>query len=183
MNLAHSNLDITPIVGKDTGLLIRAFAATLEDENLLVQRSALDLLLQLLRLDSKTIKDANEEDRGIIMRAAYGVLLRRDLSLNRRLFTWLLGPTESSQTQDEFLRTHGLSLLVSTLKVGRFSSDQCQALRRRLAGRHAVTGGVLRVLTSVQDLPIAIGQVEDRQSAFQPTRRGCFVNDTIAGRG
>jgi hypothetical protein len=117
-SITNDEPDITSIVGQDTGLLIRAFAASLEDENLLVQRSALDLLLQSLPLDSKTVREANEENRRIIMRAAYSVVLRRDLSLNRRLYTWLLGSSESSQTQEEFFQKNALSLLVSTLKVG-----------------------------------------------------------------
>jgi hypothetical protein len=110
-------LDITSVVGNDTGLLIRAFAAALEDENLLVQRSALDLLLQSLSLDSKTLREANAEDLEIIMRAAYSVVLRRDLSLNRRLYTWLLGSAEATQAQEEFFSKYSLTLLASTLRV------------------------------------------------------------------
>jgi len=43
--------DIVPIVGPDIGLMIRAFASSLEDDNLLVQRGILDLLVTSLRLD------------------------------------------------------------------------------------------------------------------------------------
>lgn len=97
--------------------MIRAFAAALEDENLLVRRGALDLLLQSLRADSAAIKMAQAEDRTILMRAATSVVLRRDLSLNRRLYTWLLGPEEKSDHQITYLREHALELLSSTLKV------------------------------------------------------------------
>ncbi|CAK5264480.1 unnamed protein product [Mycena citricolor] len=55
------------------------------------------------------------DDRGILMRAATSVVLRRDLSLNRRLYTWLLGPDERSEVQMEYLRQHGLELLRRTL--------------------------------------------------------------------
>ncbi|KAF9566957.1 hypothetical protein CPC08DRAFT_758587 [Agrocybe pediades] len=108
--------DITDIVGKDIGLMIRAFASALEDENLLVRRAALDILLQSMRLDSHTIRKAQNEDRVILMRAATGVVLRRDLSLNRRLYTWLLGPDEKSDLQIKYLNNNGLELLSSTLK-------------------------------------------------------------------
>lgn len=109
--------DITAIVGRDIGLMIRAFAAALEDDNLLVRRSALDMLLQTMRIDSAAIKRAKPEDAAILMKAAVGVVLRRDLSLNRRLYTWLLGPDEKSEAQSAYLRQHALQLLSSTLKV------------------------------------------------------------------
>lgn len=97
--------------------MIRAFAAALEDENLLVRRSALDLLLQAIRIDGFAVRKAQAEDRAILMRAATGVVLRRDLSLNRRLYTWLLGTDERSESQIVFLREHALELLSGTLKV------------------------------------------------------------------
>ncbi|KAH7875407.1 Dopey, N-terminal-domain-containing protein [Lentinula edodes] len=112
----HGLEDITSIVGSDIGLMISAFAAALEDENLLVQRSALDLLLQSMRVDSSAVKQAQSEDRSILMRAAISVVLQRDLSLNRRLYSWLLGPGKKSEKQIEYLKDNALELLRSTLK-------------------------------------------------------------------
>ncbi|KAJ4470942.1 Dopey, N-terminal-domain-containing protein [Lentinula aciculospora] len=112
----HGLEDVTTIIGSDIGLMIRAFAAALEDENLLVRRSALDLLLQSLRVDSSAVKRAQADDRTILMRAAVGVVLRRDLSLNRRLYSWLLGPGEKSEKQIEYLKENALELLKNTLK-------------------------------------------------------------------
>lgn len=97
--------------------MIRAFASALEDDNLLVRRGALDLLLSSLRLDSNAFKKAQNDDRVILMRAATCVVLRRDLTLNRRISKWLLGPDEKSEQQIAYLREHGLELLRSTLKV------------------------------------------------------------------
>lgn len=48
--------DITTAVGRDVGLMIRAFSACLEDENLLVRRGALDLLVQSLKLHGGALK-------------------------------------------------------------------------------------------------------------------------------
>ncbi|KAI0639909.1 Dopey, N-terminal-domain-containing protein [Trametes polyzona] len=107
--------DITPIVGDDIGLMIRAFSAALEDDDLLVRRAALDILLQSLRIDGVAVKKAQADDRAILMRAATSVVLRRDLALNRRLYAWLLGPSESSQAQVEYYKAHSLELLRSTL--------------------------------------------------------------------
>jgi hypothetical protein len=98
--------------------MIRAFAAALEDDNLLVRRCALDLILQVLRLDGVPMQRSSNEDRIIIMRAATGVVMRRDLSLNRRLYTWLLGPDENGEQQIAYLRAHSLELLKTTLRVG-----------------------------------------------------------------
>ena len=97
--------------------MIRAFAAALEDENLLVRRGVLDVLLQTMRVDSIAIRKAQKDDRAILMRAATGVVLRRDLSLNRRLYTWLLGPDEKSDNQIAYLKENSLEFLSSTLKV------------------------------------------------------------------
>ncbi|THH09322.1 hypothetical protein EW145_g2101 [Phellinidium pouzarii] len=121
--------DIAPIVGRDIGLMVRAFAAALEDDNLLVQRGALDLLLQALRSDSAAYKHATPRDRALLMRAATGVVLRRDLSLNRRLFSWLLGPDEHVEKQGEYFRAHALELLLETLKDEMYnpSSDYSNA--------------------------------------------------------
>ncbi|KAI5120784.1 hypothetical protein M0805_002411 [Coniferiporia weirii] len=111
-----SSEDITPVVGRDIGLMVRAFAAALEDDNLLVQRGALDLLLQALRAESVALTHAPPCDRTLLMRAATGVVLRRDLSLNRRLFSWLLGPDENAEKQRDYFHSHALGLLVETLK-------------------------------------------------------------------
>ena len=109
--------DLATMLGHDVGLMIRAFAAAMEDDNLLVRRCALDLILQVLRLDGVPMQRSSHEDRIIIMRAATGVVMRRDLSLNRRLYTWLLGPDENAEQQIAYLRSHSLELLKTTLRV------------------------------------------------------------------
>lgn len=103
--------------------MIRAFATALEDENLLVRRAALDVLLQTVRVNSHIFQRAQKDDRAILMRAAIGVVLRRDLSLNRRLYTWLLGTDEKSEAQIQYLKNHALELLSSTLKVWIFTDS------------------------------------------------------------
>ncbi|TFY81819.1 hypothetical protein EWM64_g2190 [Hericium alpestre] len=120
----NSDEDITPIVGNDIGLMIRAFAAALEDNNLLVRRGGLDLLLQSLRMDSAAFQKASVQDRAILMRAATSVVMRRDLSLNRRLYTWLLGADENSKQQVEYLKKNALELLGSTLRDEMFTSTE-----------------------------------------------------------
>jgi hypothetical protein len=115
--VCRTRTDIGSIIGSDVGLMIRAFSAALEDDNLLVRRATLDILLQTMRMDSAAIKQSQPADRTILMKAATGVVLRRDLSLNRRLYTWLLGSDEKADAQVAYFREHALGLLASTLKV------------------------------------------------------------------
>ncbi|CAB3373210.1 Hypothetical predicted protein [Cloeon dipterum] len=91
----------------------------LQDSSVLVQRAVLDLLLQALPLDR-----VPQEEAAALVTAALGALLRRDASLNRRLFAWLLAAdfekhllaavTAALATEDEdFLKP--FRLLVSLL--------------------------------------------------------------------
>ena len=45
-------------------------------------------------------------DRVVIMKAAAGTVLRKDMSLNRRLYAWILGPDESPRAQLNYMLTH-----------------------------------------------------------------------------
>jgi hypothetical protein len=86
----------------EPGLLIRCLAAGLSDEQLLVQRGFLDLLVQHLPLNSLVLQDlAPQKDLDRLVFAAIGVVARRDMSLNRRLWAWLLGPDPKAHEEDE----------------------------------------------------------------------------------
>lgn len=100
--------------------MVRAFAASLGDDNLLVQRGTLDLLLTALRLEGSALHSASPADRKLLVRAATGVVLRRDLSLNRRLFAWVLGPDEALEKQEEYFNKYARDLLVITLREDMF---------------------------------------------------------------
>ncbi|GAA6042706.1 hypothetical protein JCM8097_003757 [Rhodosporidiobolus ruineniae] len=104
------------IVGQDVGLMVRGLAAALDDPQILVQRGILDLLTSTLKLNSSGFKSTRTADQLLLFRAVINVVLRRDLSLSRRLYTWLLGPSDASDTQAEHLRLHGLDLLRQALK-------------------------------------------------------------------
>lgn len=81
------------LTSPEPGLLLRCFAAGLADEQLLIQRGFLDLLVTHLPLHSDVLqKRVKPEDLELLIKAAVGVVIRRDMSLNRRLWTWLLGP-------------------------------------------------------------------------------------------
>ncbi|OCK86143.1 cellular morphogenesis regulator dopa [Lepidopterella palustris CBS 459.81] len=92
---ASENLSIEAesTISPEPGLLIRCFAAGLSDPQILIQRGFLDLLVSHIPLDSPVLQNRiNQDDLERLVAAAAGVVSRRDMSLNRRLWTWFLGP-------------------------------------------------------------------------------------------
>lgn len=120
-----SSAELDNALGPDRGLMPRALAACLRVGGLLERRLALDVLLAKLPLSSSlfprigahtsrsspdpafpstasaTTEDASVNtlavpDALLLVDAAARVVLRRDVSLNRRLYAWLLGPGSGS---------------------------------------------------------------------------------------
>lgn len=93
-DLAHDVLVAADsVILPEPGLLIRCFASGLSDEQALVQRDFLDLLVTHVPLNSPILQSRiTEDDLQRLIIAAAGVVTRRDMSLNRRLWVWLLGP-------------------------------------------------------------------------------------------
>ncbi|RKO87523.1 Dopey, N-terminal-domain-containing protein, partial [Blyttiomyces helicus] len=83
--------DVAVILGNDTNLLARALSCTLEDKAALVQRGVLELLVQHFPIKNNLFKGAHME---AVVRSAVCVVLRKDMSLNRRLYAWLLGAAD-----------------------------------------------------------------------------------------
>lgn len=100
------NDDISPaieaVTSPEPGLLIRCFAAGLRDEQLLVQRGFLDLLVSHLPLHSPVLqRKVNGEELGKLVAAAAAVVARREMTLNRRLWVWFLGPEDASTADQD----------------------------------------------------------------------------------
>lgn len=92
---------IEAVTSPEPGLLIRCFAAGLQDEQLLIQRGFLDLLVTHLPLHSAVLRQkVVPRDLELLVAAASAVVIRREMSLNRRLWTWFLGPEASSGPDD-----------------------------------------------------------------------------------
>lgn len=84
--------DIEAVISPEAGLLIRCFSAGLHDEQLLTQRGFMDLLVTHLPLHSPVLtQNVVSEDLELLISAASSVVARREMSLNRRLWVWLLG--------------------------------------------------------------------------------------------
>ena len=91
---------VQTVISPEPGLLLRAFATGLRDEQLLIQRGFLDLLVTHLPLHSDVLQCiATRDDTDRLVAAAASVVARREMSLNRRLWTWFLGPELTSESQ------------------------------------------------------------------------------------
>ena len=93
--------EVEAVTSPDPGLLIRCFCAGLHDEQLLIQRGFLDLLVTHIPLHSTVFsQQVAYEDLVILVAAASSVVARRDMSLNRRLWSWFLGPEPQAEAID-----------------------------------------------------------------------------------
>ncbi|ODQ67677.1 hypothetical protein NADFUDRAFT_50096 [Nadsonia fulvescens var. elongata DSM 6958] len=91
----------------EPGLLIRALTCGLNDSNLLVQRGFLDILINNLPLHSPVLTLlAPPADTRMLILAAASCVLRRDMSLNRRLWTWLLASNQPIATTGTMTTTN-----------------------------------------------------------------------------
>ncbi|KAL5289573.1 DOPEY1 family protein [Megaselia abdita] len=68
--------------------LLKAISYSLEDNAILVQRNALEFLMLCLPIHCDKL---SERDRVKLLKSALITFLRRDMSLNRRVFSWILG--------------------------------------------------------------------------------------------
>uniref|UniRef100_A0A8C8SNF6 DOP1 leucine zipper like protein A n=1 Tax=Pelusios castaneus TaxID=367368 RepID=A0A8C8SNF6_9SAUR len=88
LNRKLSMEDQLYIIGSDIELMVEAVSISVQDSSVLVQRSTLDLILFCFPFH---MSQATRLDMIRILSAALHVVLRRDMSLNRRLYAWLLG--------------------------------------------------------------------------------------------
>uniref|UniRef100_A0A7N8WNE0 DOP1 leucine zipper like protein B n=1 Tax=Mastacembelus armatus TaxID=205130 RepID=A0A7N8WNE0_9TELE len=124
----------THMLGYDHRLVVKSVCLSLQDSNVLVQRNMLEILLYFFPF--ATCLDPVEacitmsgEDLITVVSAASLTILRRDMSLNRRLYAWLLGtdikgemvaphPTHSATTEEHtlfYFNTYSRDFLVQAL--------------------------------------------------------------------
>ncbi|NWQ69304.1 DOP2 protein, partial [Neopipo cinnamomea] len=121
------------MLGTDHKLTIRSLCVSVLDSNVLVQRNTLEAILFFFPF--YTALDCNEStillpraDLIHVLSAATQTLLRRDMSLNRRLYAWLLGSDikggtfapDSTTSEDQavyFFGKYSKDLLVESLIV------------------------------------------------------------------
>ena len=108
----------------DVPLLGCAISHALRDQALLVRRQALDFLVTRVALDTPVFEQVPDKIR--LLDAALDTVLRRDISLNRRLFSWLLGSDESDAAQQTYFETHARSHVAHMLLSAMQQKDQAQ---------------------------------------------------------
>ncbi|KAI9321888.1 Dopey, N-terminal-domain-containing protein [Dichotomocladium elegans] len=113
--------DVAVVLGssENISLMIRAFAATLGDAQLLVQRGMLELLVQDFMIKHRVIP---HDDLVILMKSALSIVLRKDMSLNRRLYAWLLGDQGNSQANILYFNTYGEKAATQAVRSMLFAS-------------------------------------------------------------
>ncbi|XP_071529639.1 protein DOP1A isoform X2 [Panulirus ornatus] len=87
-NKKLSTEDQLYILGTNIDIMVSALCQAMEDTSVMVQRAALDLTLAALPMHNTQLL---RPDLVRIVTSAILVLLRRDMSLNRRLYAWLMG--------------------------------------------------------------------------------------------
>ena len=110
-----SKEDIGILIGSEPGLMVRAISESLTDSSVLVQRNALDFLLKYLPFES--CRDYFKNLSNVLIFSALKTVLRRDMSLNRRLYSWLLVQDSSSKQNTEQLTLEVTIQIVECLKV------------------------------------------------------------------
>ncbi|XP_004696345.1 protein dopey-1 isoform X2 [Echinops telfairi] len=117
LNRKLSMEDQLYIIGSDIELMVEAVSTSVQDSSVLVQRSTLDLILFCFPFH---MSQATRPDMIRILSAALHVVLRRDMSLNRRLYAWLLGPRSTRHSNPEehatyYFNTFSKELLVQAM--------------------------------------------------------------------
>ncbi|KAJ1920551.1 hypothetical protein H4219_001250 [Mycoemilia scoparia] len=104
LKVIKTESDLEKYTGGDGGLMIRALAASLGDSKTLVIRATLDFMINQIPLQCSKI--LTKKNIVILMKSALQVVLRKDMSLNRRLYTWLLGSGESEAEHEIFFEKY-----------------------------------------------------------------------------
>lgn len=93
----------------EPGLLIRAMAISIDNPesfDVVVVRGFFDLMLSHIPLDSDVITNRiTPTDREVLIMACSKITLRKDMSLNRRLWTYFLGPETEHESLKALTRT------------------------------------------------------------------------------
>jgi len=129
----------TYLMGRNVELMMAGLCACLNDSVILVQRNTLEFLLLCFPLHTSLVSQAD-----IIKLVTNGIntILRRDMSLNRRLYSWLLGTEVQnanrnmdlnenvpSGTQTNYFEQYSKQILVKALKISFRNSVPASDLR------------------------------------------------------
>lgn len=124
------------LITPEPGLLIRSFIATLKSDNILIQRGFLDLMIKKVQLNSTVLQKLSpEKDLQNLIISAISAVLKKDMSINRRIWNWLLGPETSNAVHVEYFQNNGaVHLKDGLLKLFDGKYDQQPSYQQKLVG-------------------------------------------------
>jgi len=145
---AELSTEAEAAIHPEPGLLIRCFESGLADSQLLIQRGFLDLLNTHLPLDSPVLQQrVGQGDLERLVASAAGVVSRRDMSLNRRLWAWFLGPEPTSSSSGD----NGIAPVSEYHGSSGDSAHRATFFSRY--GLEALTNSVLKMINRRSPLP------------------------------
>ncbi len=140
-NQSNQQEDQLYLIGNSIELMINGICCCLQDSNPLVQRTILDFICSCLPMNTVQI---TKSDKLQLIVVAIHVVLRRDMSLNRRIYSWFMGSDNTSnksvnksnnnsnnnsnktddyeelnkkQKKDDYFDLHSKNLLISSIKM------------------------------------------------------------------
>ncbi|EPY49658.1 dopey family protein [Schizosaccharomyces cryophilus OY26] len=95
---SHSKEEVhSKVIQPDPSLVTRALAAAISDNDVLVQRGYMDALLHYFSIRSPFLQRVKSFDLKLLHMSVASIILRNDLSLNRRFYAWLMGLPKDSE--------------------------------------------------------------------------------------
>ncbi|KAI8082733.1 Dopey, N-terminal-domain-containing protein [Halteromyces radiatus] len=172
--------DVALVLGgpENIGLMVRAFSTTLMDQQLLVQRGMLELLVQNYVLQHRTLR---HDDLVILTRSALSIVLRKDMSLNRRLYAWLLGQDTTSQSQLQYFHRYAEKPATQAIKSLFFTTSYDKHMVEDDMGIY--NKDVSSVVTDAQKPYKILISLLDKWEIGQPIVNNIFIDSLISLQG
>lgn len=123
-----SKIDKAQFMPNTSTLVLNAMIRAIDDPVVLVQRSVLDLLLAHFRLGEQIF---TVDENAALMKKTLLLLLRREASLNRRVYTWMLGE-DASQQSAYFARNAKQSLVLALKSLFADSTSSHTSLEKAI---------------------------------------------------
>jgi len=141
----------------DTTLSRAALSATLSDKNAYTQRIALDIVIVIYPF-SKVSRTFSDQHEIMLLCPVLCTLLRRDQSLTRRVFSWLLGDGDNHDDEDLpqrnsercYFTTHVRAHVISTFRNMLLNRDlmMCAKVLSMLFQRNSIGDSIKEALIS-----------------------------------
>ena len=143
--------DATIYLTSESNMSVNAIIVSLLDTNIMVQRTVLDLLIAHFPLDQAAL---SLPDRIAILSAALKLLVRKENSILRRFYLWILNGSSSSKAAQAYFSDHVRSALVAALE---------QLFRESTAAAYSnlPNSRALKSLLSLGDKPFILRSVLD----------------------